>query len=751
MTNEQPSYEAPAEATPRPRKRTSADLATFMQTARERYTYALAEDLRDREDGEQDADFVGGDQWEPKAFTKRKKAKRPILTWNRLQTFVAQVVNDGRENKPSVRVSAMDGGSKHTAEMLQARIRHLEYECDADIAYDTSREQQVVSGRGFYRVSTEWKPGKSFGQKLSIDPINNQFSVLYEPTAKKYDRSDADWCFVFSVMSRDAYRRQYPHSKTVASNYFAAEQNPASDWINIGPNSEQIQVAEYWLKHHEQRVLCQLDDQTSAYEDDLTPEQAKRVVSKRDTDVCTVCQYIIDGNEILDETDWIGTLIPIIPVWGKQMVIRGLRRNFSLVRFAKDPQRLVNLYVSNIAEQIALMPKTPYVGATGQFLGREEEWKNANDDPRAFLQYNAKSVDGNLIPAPERQINEPPIQALTLGLNQAIDAIKAAMGIFDAALGNESNEKSGIAIQQRKKESDVANFHFPDNEARSRKLLGRILLELIPVIDKGATEVATRSEDGKTKMVKVGQSYRDDKSGQMMSHNLQAGSYEPAISTGPSYTSQRREANDAYAQIAAADKNFMTIAGDLYFRTSDMPGADQIADRYEAMLPPQLKPPPTQTEQQAAAQQQQIQQLLGQHQQLLQTVHQLSAIIEQKQVEATSKERIVEMQEATKLALGEMAAKTQTMAREQADRLAVLDATSAIADRAHEHAMSQVGASNDAASQQAGQQHAQQMQTDDQTHQVNQAQDAQAAAAQQQQSAQDAAAAQQQQNEPKAA
>jgi hypothetical protein len=742
--------ETKPETTPdKPRKRSRDEVDEFMKTARERYTFAMAEDVEDRAAAESDTDFVGGDQWEPKAAAKRKKAKRPILTWNRLQTFVAQVVNDGRENKPSVKVTAMDGGSKHTAELLQNRIRHLEYECDADIAYDTSREQQVVSGRGFYRVSTDWKPGKSFGQRISIDPIDNQFSVLFDPTAKKYDRSDAGWCFVFSVMSKDAYERKYGKNTNASrSNYFATEQNPATDWIGVGPNSELIQVAEYWCKEYEKRDLCELDDQTTAYEDELTDDQKKHVVSTRSADVVTVCQYIIDGVEILDETEWLGTLIPIIPVWGKQMVIRGQRRNYSLVRFAKDPQRLVNLYVSNIAEQIAQMPKTPYIGAVGQFVGREDEWAKLNEDPRAFVQYVPKSLDGSLIGAPQRQVNEPPIQALTLGLNQAIDAIKAAMGIFDAALGNDANEKSGLAIQERRKESDVANFHFPDNESRSRKLLGRILLELIPILDKGVKEVATRSEDGKTKIVKVGQHYKDDKTGEMLSHNLDAGNYEPAVSTGPSYTSQRQQANDAYAQIAQADKNFMTIAGDLYFRSSDMPGADQIADRYEKMLPPQLAPPKPANEQQQAQQAQALAQLSAAHVQQTQVIHQLSQIIETKQVEASSKERIVEMQEATKLALGEMAAKTQTMARDQADRLAVLDATNAIADRAHEHAMSRAGAADDAAGQQADQAHAQDMQAGDQAHQVSQQASAQDASAQAATQAQDAAA---QQDQPKAA
>jgi hypothetical protein len=695
---------------PDARKRPSSvkDVDAFMQLARERYAFALAQDATDRGIAEEDVQFVGADgnqQWTPKALAKRKKNKLPILSWNRLPVFVAQIVNDGRENKPSIRASAMDGGSKHTAEFFQDRIRHLEYECDADIAYDTARRHQVVSGRGFLRVSTAYKP-KSFDQRLSIDAIENQFAVLCDPAATRYDRRDADWWFVSSIVSRDGYERKYgKDTAAAAANYFASGDNPAPDWVGIGANGEMIQVAEYWLKVYEKRTLCLLEDLTAVYADEMTAKHTSPVMDTREDDVCKVMQYIIDGVGIVDETEWIGSYVPIVPMWGEQMVIDGERRNYSLVRMAKDPQRLVNLYVSNIAQEIAAMPKNPYIGVAGQFLGFEEDWKKMNEEVMAFIEYNDKGVNGQPIGPPTRETNEPPIQALTIGLNQAIDAMKAAMGIYDASLGSGPGDTAGIAIQKRQKESDVANFHFSDNEARTRKHLGRILLELIPIIDKGPREVPTRTEEGKVKLVKVNTAYRDDKTGKMMVHNLSQGNYEPAISTGPSYTSARQQANDAYAQIAASDKNFMTIAGDLYFRTSDMPGADAIADRYEKMLPPQLKPAPPPGEAQMQQQAQALQQLSAQHQQLLAQVHSMATIIEQKQVEAASREKIAEMHEATKLAIAEITAKSQTMERQQADRLADLETRNAMLDRAHEHALATLEGQRDAQGQQADQQH----------------------------------------------
>jgi hypothetical protein len=678
----------------------------FMQLARERYAYAYSCDQDDRMAAESDVDFVAGDQWNETALKKRKKQKRPVLTWNRLQTFVAQIVNDGRENKPSIKITAMDGGKPSTAEVIQSRIRHIEYESDADIAYDTSREHQVVSGRGFYRIGTEYKCA-SFDQKITIEPIENQFSVLYDPAAKKYDRSDAEWAFVFSWRAREAYERRYGKTAAASASYFENDVNPAPDWIGIGPNAEQIQVAEYWLKSYENRELCLLEDLTAVYRDKLTSAQADKVMDTREDNVCVVTQYIIDGVEILDQTEFLVPFIPIVPVWGKQMMVRGKRNNFSLVRFAKDPQKLVNLYVSNIAEQIALMPKTTYIATAGQIAGFEEDWKRINEDPNTVTLYKPDSVNGELAPKPSREVNEPPIQALTLGLNQAIDGIKAAMGIFDASLGSGPGDTAGIAIEKRQKESDVANFHFSDNEARSRKYAGRILLALTKELDKGKKTIPTRDEAGKSKLVPINQPMTDEKTGETLTHFLQQGDYEVSVSTGPSYTSQREQANDAYGQIAAHDKNFMTIAGDIYFRTSDMPGADLIADRYEKMLPPQLQPQGPQGPGAQAQMARTLQTMSMQHQQLLQQVHQMAQIIETKQVESASKERIAAMQAASaeRVELIKAGSKSAIAAAErEASRYENMF------DRAHEAGMAAQGAEIDQNSQQADQQHQMNMQ-----------------------------------------
>lgn len=629
--------------------------------ARQRYSQGLANDQEDREDAIDDVRFAAGgmNQWSPEAISSRKALQRPILTENRLPVFIAQVVNDGRQSKPSIVITALDDGKKATAEMLQGRIRAIEYDSDADIAYDTARECQCMSGRGFFRATTDYEP-KTTRQKIKIQAIENQFSVLFGPH-KEYDCSDAEWCFVVDKCSPEIFEQRFGKDTLYSQNGFYVDgQNPQPDWIGVGKLAQEIQYAEYWLKVWQNHTVCHLNDGTDVDLEDV-PEGAI-ITEKRIERRPRIMQYILNGIEILDETEWIGSSIPIVPLWGKQFLVDGKRRTFSLIRFAKDPQRLLNIYVSNIAEQIAQMPKSPWLIPVGGITNQEYVWDNLHTDPRVYAHFNQYDLgNGKQLDKPSRIVNEPPIQALVMGYNQAVDAIKASMGLFDASIGSRSNETSGIAINNRKKEADNANFHFHDNEARSRKTLGKIILELIQAIETEEQSVSVRGEDGKTKNIRINTAvpYVDPDSGETIHHQLSVGTYGAAVSTGPNFLSQRDEAFDAYSKIAQADKNFMGVAGDILFANLNAPGSEEIAKRYhDAVIPPQLRKTGGQQSLPPEAQQK-IQQMTEQAQQsgqlitaLTDHVNKLTADIAAKDSEMASRERIAAMQERTKREIG---------------------------------------------------------------------------------------------------
>jgi hypothetical protein len=701
-----------------------AELDEFLKTARERHAYALAADQIDRAEALDDLKFAaatpveggGSSQWTEAAIEQRTKAHRPILTENRLPTFIAQVVNDGRQTKPAIRITPLDGGNEKTSEMLQGRVRHIEYESDADEVYDTARKHQVTSGRGFIRITTKYKP-KSREQEAWLEPIRNQFSVLFGPS-KRYDRQDADYCYVTSNISKDEHERLYGKDTVASQNgFFANSECPAPEWFGTGEGGQEVQVTEYWLKVHNQRTRVQLKDQQTRWEDEAAPELVDTSVEPWEEDDLTMYLYILNGAEILDETEWTVPYFGIVPQWGDEQVVDGVTRTYSLIRNAKDPQRLINLYITSIAEFIAGAPKNPYKAPIGSIDGLEEIWQKINQEARAVVPYNAYDDQGRPIPPPEREAVEPPIQALVIGYNQAVDALKACMGMFDPAQGRPTNQEvSGIAIQRNKRASDNANAHFSGNEARTRKTVGRILLALIQKLDADEKNVPVRTEDGKTRVVRVNtaQPYKDKQTGEQVHHRMDVGEYAAAVSEGKSYTSQREEAFDTYSEIANADPTFMQKAGDILFRNLDAPGSQEIADRYEKALPPALQPPKPGAQlppEAQAAMAQAHQMTMTQHAMILDLQQQLAS----KQPEITGRLKIAQLQEETKrmqieaeIRVAELNAGVKSAIARLEQEIGAIqhtkDLQDGMMDRSHEFAMQQHQAATDSLTQQSDQQ-----------------------------------------------
>jgi len=650
----------------------------FMEEARLNFHRGLDADRVDRDEARHDVKFyAGGDnQWDQQSLELRRpadqsKPKRPVLTWNRLHGPVYQVCNDGRQNKPSIHVSQGDGGDAPTEEYFASRIRQIEYESDADIAYDTVREQVAVGGRGFLRILTDYENPDSFNQKIIIRALENQFSAVWDPAGVLYDRADCAWWFVIGKLSEEEYERKYGKEALENWTSFAASNVEFSgDWRRL---KGLVPEVEYWKKVQTQDTLWEMPDKTTKFQSDMirgVVEQLKAAgFRSRPSYKVQIVQFMIDGASILEEKPWAGSRIPIIPMWGDYLVVEDEFRTFSVIRHAKDPQKIVNLTVSNIAELTQNIPKTRVMVAEGQLQGHEAEW--VPNSPYLFKQYKTHDpLSGKELPPPIPDQSEPPIQALSAQLAQAVDATKQGTNVFSAALGDRSNETSGKAIDARRGESDMANFHVHDNEARTRKTVGEILLEMIPKLDAHKQEVPVRSIEGKVRMVPLRAPFKDDK-GRQVVIDPDKGRYNVVISTGPSFTSQRHEAAEAYGEIAKADKNFMAVAGDLFFRNLDAPGSEEIADRYEqVVIPPEVRKPkdgqpqiPPEAQQAMMQADQSIQQLNDYARQLegklqeLQT--ELKARLQQTQMEIESKEKLTELQEQTKreIAFAEMQSK----------------------------------------------------------------------------------------------
>jgi hypothetical protein len=637
----------------------------LLETARKRFAEA-AEGWRDVfDEARKDLAFLAGDQWDPKTKLDRETANRPALVINKLPTFWQQVANEARQNKPAVRVSPIGGGAtEDLAKVLQGIVRHIEYASDADVAYNTAYELAVGCGIGYYRIRSDYVDERSFDQELHIDAIEDPFSVYLDPHAVKADRSDARWAFIVREFSREEYEQRWGDSETAQTNFFADGLPYHQDWIG----RESVRVAEYYYIETERKKLLHLSTGATVYEDEIGSVPAPlKVIDERWVEVDRVKCAVLNGAEVLEESDWDGKWIPIVSVTGKEIWIEGKRHIFSLVRFARDPQQLYNFYKTAQAEAVQVAPKSPWIGAEGQFKGHEKEWARANNVNYSYLEYKPVALNGQNCPPPQRNVWEPPIVALSQGAMEASDDIKATTGIFDPSLGAQARETSGIAIQRRQHESDVSNFHFLDNLARAQRFGGRQLIDLIPKRYDTAREARIIGEDEQDRVITVNKKYIDE-TGAEQHYDLSLGRYDVAIESGPSYTTKRDEAFDFLSQLTQANPDLLMMAGDIMFQNSDVAGADQLADRLKQIIQ-QMHPNlqigdqenPDKIPPQVAARMAALQ---GQLQMLTQEFQKAQQVIQTKQVENSSRERIAAMMAGSQERIGALRAHAALLAAE---------------------------------------------------------------------------------------
>jgi len=584
------AYDTDEDAEP---KGKDAKLDDILEDAKEAFDLAVEHEAENRRESLDDLKFARlGQQWPEKVRIDRELDGRPCLTINRMPAFIRQVVNDARQNKPGIVVHPQDDDADpETAEIFNGLIRNIEQGSDAEVAYDTALDFAVTSGVGYFRINTRYISDTSFDQELVIERIANPFSVYGDPASTSADSADWNTAFVVDSLSKDDFKKRWKGADAVDwdTDGYSRLKGP---WID----GDRVQIAEYWCREETTKKIAALSDgqviDLKVYEAQKAMFDALGVsIVGRPREVASrkVRQHIMTGAEILETVDWAGKYIPIVPVYGEEMMIDGRRHLMSLIRGSKDAQRMFNYWRTTSTELVALAPKTPFIGRKGAFETDASKWATANTETHAYIEYDGPEP-------PQRQpFAGVPAGALQEALN-ASDDMKSIMGIHDASLGARSNETSGRAIMARQREGDVSTFAYIDNLSRAIRHAGRILIDLIPKVYTSARIVRVLGPDGTPHKVPLGQPVEIEKKGEdgqvekiSRVFDLSVGSYDLTVSAGPSFTSRREEAATQMVELIRAYPQAAPLIGDLLAKNLDWPGADEIAERMKAMLPAQAR------------------------------------------------------------------------------------------------------------------------------------------------------------------
>jgi len=563
-------------------------------------------------------------QWADDARELRRG--RVMLTLDRTNQYIVQVVNDARKNKPGITTAPADSkGDPAVAQALDGMFRHIEYRSRAPIAYDTAIDHSARVGLGWLRVVPEVIRADTNEQEICIKRVHDMLSVMTLGGTEP-DGSDITDAFVTSRMPKAEFKRAFPKAD-------------ASSWTTDGRwfFEDEVTICEwFYIEEKESNHIRTENDDGEGFtlsEGDYWDLARKVGYAPKVVESFTATERVVhwcklNGSEVLEETTFPSRWIPVVPVLGFETWIDGKRQLCGVTRRLMESQRAYNYERSALVEAIALQPKAPILVPVSGVEGHDKAWSQLNKGSPSFLPYNHVDAEGNTVPQPARLAPPTFPTAFAQAGQQALADMESAIGMYRANLGAPSNETSGRAIRARQEEGDTATFHFVDNLSRSIEHLGRIVVDMIPRLYDTKRQVRILGNDGAQDAVTIDPKgpavQRQGKT--LVAINPGVGDYDVRVIAGANYTTQRQEAADGITQILQAAPQYTPVLGPALVKLRDWPDAEKYSRMMIAMAPPEVQQAisaaeegddnPEQLQQQVSQLQQQLMQMQQQGQQL---------------------------------------------------------------------------------------------------------------------------------------
>ncbi|WP_149945270.1 portal protein [Acinetobacter baumannii] len=433
---------------------------------------------------------IAGAQWEGKLG--EQFANKPKFEVNKIHLAVIRIINEYRNNRITVDFVSKDGSQNdELADTCDGLYRADEQDSGAEEAYDNAFEEAVGGGFGAFRLRAceeDEEDEENERQRIKIEPIFDADScVFFDLDAKRQDKADANFCFVLTSMTHDAYKEEYSDDPASWNKDIS---NAEFDWCT----PDIVYVAEYYVvekvkeKQHifvlidgtEQRYMAdELENDPSIQERlDATGAQELRI---KTLERRKVRKYMMSGSQILEDCGYIaGRYIPIVPVYGKRWFVDNVERCMGHVRLCKDVQRLQNMQYSRLGEIAALSPIEKPILFGEQVAGYEHMWAEDNIKNNPFLLINPLTdANGNVIAQGPMSYTKPPQVPPSLAA-----LLQLTSSDIRELLGNqEQGEKinanvSAEAIDLVQNQLGMQSYIYIDNFAKAIKRCGAIWLSM---------------------------------------------------------------------------------------------------------------------------------------------------------------------------------------------------------------------------------------------------------------------------------
>jgi hypothetical protein len=540
----------------------------------------------------EDFDFCYADdgQWTSTELTEAEEMKKfgkTKQTYNMMVKIINTLVGEYSETDPELKVRNTD-----TAEITQeltkkinimtGLLRNISVKSRYDEVKKAAFKAAIGGGFGAYAITVEKEKRIGFNLVPRYKSINDPTTCFWDRTAQDTDKGDGWFAGRCYIWKKEKLRRKYPGVEISNSNE-CMHGFDSFTWLT----DDDIIIADYWKKIPFKRHIAQLSDERI-----VDFEEAEKIVaaSRRNklspinltilkdeiVDDFKIHFYRAAGNNILEDNEWQGTILPVIFQGGVIVKYRGREYAFSLIRWLKAAQKSYNFARNETLWRLKLLRHEKWLVEDENIEGKtqEEIWKNAHLPRSALVFKRAKS--GHIpVRIPPGEIP----QSLAVETQQSFNDMQQILGRFDANQGAPSNEKSGLAILRRQTAGNLSVKPFFDSAESAEQSGANAILDLIPKVIDNNRLIQTTDEDGNQTNVRV-----NDGSG----IDLTEGDFEVSVTVGPNFETQKADAVGLLMEAYRSNPDLAKVSSDIFAKNLDMKGASLLADRAKTYLQPQI-------------------------------------------------------------------------------------------------------------------------------------------------------------------
>jgi hypothetical protein len=499
---------------------------------------------------------IAGAQWEGKFGNQFEN--KPKLEFNKVHLSIMKIISEYRNNQMSVNFISKDGMPNNVlANTCSSLYRADEQDSVASEAYDNAFEEAVGGGFGAFRYHAEYvddEDAEDESQRIRILPIfDADTSVFFDLNAKRQDKSDARSCYIVTAMSPRAYEAEYDDDPASLQKVIG-DNNYVWDWST----PDVIYIAEYFVVENIKEIISVfigLDEderrvsKSDIDKDDTLLAELKAAGYKKDREKKitskVVRKYIINGAKVLEDCGVIvGKNIPVVPVYGKRWYIENIERCMGHVRLAKDPQRLKNMQVSQLAILSAVSQTEKPIFFPEQIAGHELTWAEDNIKNNPYLLVNPTTdAEGNILVSGPIGYTKPPMIAPALAALLALTDldIKEILG------GGQINEEitanlSGVAVEQIHQRQDMQSFIYLSNMSKAIQRGGEIWLSMAQdVFIEPGRKLKALDRQGNPESVEILKKIIGKKTNSLeIENDLSEARFDVAVEVGPTSSSRKQ-------------------------------------------------------------------------------------------------------------------------------------------------------------------------------------------------------------------